>query len=644
MGTNTQYLICFVDVPSLYLSMSCFNSPFHALRTTQDKSLAQGYWAYLKDETRLLANPGLKKGVRDEVVALNHIMEFLRKQHLTSLLSKYIVRRYATSFSGVLQMFPGGVVGSVLEPTKRSWFLRAIQHQEENTSRVVFVPPYLDSSGAGYIVTMAYATAQTVVAVDLTYGYLYRMMLEYMPFCIDDKITCFLMDDHGYLIYHPSLMVINEARPAIEQKHIVHKETLVANDILNHKHFIRKLLCNNYSNNTIQRYYRLNTSFTDVLANYVPGEHCVTYRITSVPNTNIFVGVVNATCDGVPTFCPCSVVDRLCLNCNRMEQKECECPCECPLNVHDQTCPNVNQNITDNVPCLWYSDEDDVSLEAATFHSDSDISNFENCFPVNCQVEQSYLDCLGLTGCEWCKYDIDGNYLGKPFCTSISACFNGVFGSVTPYKEYNSNLLSDPVNTDLSPVGPILGSVIAMCILFILLFVCYRSYTTPSTERLYLSSTQDNHLRMSDLNVNDNYHDLGHNHRDKLLEEDTGGTNRADRVMSPYCVVAVANTYRRGASRAANTADSDHGYSTMTPPHEESDHFSLAPKPRRAIELDSLEDDSNDFTSDNASVRTSVSLNTPNQGKQMFTQLNPKKNPNSIVVPVTVHTSRMDAS
>ena len=23
--------------------------------------------------------------------------------------------------------------------------------------------------------------------------------------------------------------------------------------------------------------------------------------------------------------------DRLCLNCQRMEQSECECPCECPL-------------------------------------------------------------------------------------------------------------------------------------------------------------------------------------------------------------------------------------------------------------------------------------------------------------------------
>ncbi|CAH0562656.1 unnamed protein product [Brassicogethes aeneus] len=593
------------DASSLYLSLSCFKSPFYALKTSQEKLISQGYLAYLKDDTRLLVNPGLKDEVRDEVVALAHIIEFMRKQHLTSMLSKYVVRRYATSYSGVLQMFPGSILGPGLEPTKRPWFLRAIQHQD----RVVFIPPYLDGGGAGYIVTMAYATAQTVAALDVTYGYVYKMILEYMPFCLEEKVTCFLMDDQGYLIYHPNLMQLNEAKP-IEQKHIVHKESLVANDILNHKHFIRKLLCNNYGNSTIQRYYRLNTSFSDVLANFVPGEHCVTYRITTVPNTNIFVGIVNATCDVVATFCPCSVVDRLCLNCNRMEQKECECPCECPLNTNAQTC---NANITDNNPCMWYTE--DVSQEPP-FIEETD-RNLDSCFPVNCQAEETYLDCLGLTGCEWCKFDTDGNYLRKPFCSSLSTCFNGVFGSATPYKD-NTIILPDNANSDLNPIGPILGSIIAMCILFVLLFVCYRSYTTPSTERLYLSSTQDNQLRMSDLNVNDNYHDLG-NHRDKLLQED-----RPDPV-SPYC---VASTYRR----AATAADSDHGYSTMTP-HDESEHLSLAP-----VEGDSQEDD---FGSDNASVRTSVSVPGKHHASPpCFTRI---PNKNSIIVPVTVHRN-MEAS
>ncbi|XP_030748339.1 VWFA and cache domain-containing protein 1 [Sitophilus oryzae] len=596
--------IATLDVASLYLSSSCFQSPFSASKATQDKLIVQGYLAYLKDDTRLLTNPGLKDAVRDEVAALAHVLDFLRKRHLSSEMSKYIVRRYASSYSGVLQMFPGSVLAPGLETTKRPWFLRALQHP----NKIILIPPYLDKGGAGYIVTIAYATPYVVSAIDVTHGYMLKILLKHMPHCLSEKVTCFLTDDQGYIIYHPKLMDFDEKKP-IEQQHIVHRESLIANDILSHKHFIRKLLCNNYADNTIQRYYRLNTSYTDVLANLVPGEHGVTYRITSVPDTNIFIGVVNASSDVVATFCPCNVVDRLCFNCNRMEEKECECPCECSLESEPKSCQENNQNQTDNAPCKWYAEET-PSVEA-NFASDVD-NKLEQCFPINCQNERTQMSCLGVIGCEWCKYDITKELLKKPFCSSLIACFNGVYGSATPYRGPND--LTDTPESEFSPLGPILGLIIAMCMLFILLYICYRSYTNPSVDRLYLSSTHDQ-LRMSDVNVNDNYHDLG-NHRDKLLKEDCPAPD----PISPYC---VATNYRRNNA----AADSDHGYSTMTP-HDESEHLSLAP-----MEVDSLEDD---VLSDSTSVHTSLSFkNNPSHVvSPVFTKI-PYRN--CMVVPVTVH-------
>lgn len=593
-----RYLLIFSDVASLYLSTSCFQSPFAASRTIQDRLTSQGYLAYLKDDTRLLANPGLKDGVRDEVSMLSHVLDFLRKKQISSPTSKYIVRRYASSYTGVLQMFPGTVLRQGLQPTKRPWFLKALHHKEE----VILIPPYLDKGGAGYIVTVAYATSQLVVAIDFTYGYILKLLLSHVPACLNEKITCFLIDDQGYVVYHPNLMNMNGVRPVVEQQHIVHKESLVSNDILNHKHFIRKMLCNNYSDNTIQRYYRLNTSFTDVLVNFVPGEHCVTYKITSIPHTNIFIGVVNASCDFLATFCPCSIVDRLCLNCNRMEQKECECPCECPLDDENNVCEDTSySNMTNNPPCTGYIDE---SSFETNFIVDSE-NQLDSCFPVSCQSQKLYLDCLGLVGCEWCRYDMDGNYLRKPFCGTVNTCFNGFFDITTSYTENIS------VDFEYSPVGPILGSIIAMCILFILLFICYRSYTNPLTERLYLSSTQDQ-LRMSDLNINDTFHDLG-NHRDKLLQEDSPN------VISPYC---MTSTYKQ----TPVAADSDHGYSTMTP-HDESEHLSLAP-----VEVESLEDD---IMSDSTSIHTSISAK---DGAHIVSPIYTKiSNKNCIIVPVTVH-------
>lgn len=586
-----------LDTSSLYLSLSCFQSPFSASRNNQLKN----YIAYLT--TKLVANPGLKDDVRDEVIALSHVMEYLRKRHITSLTSKYVVRRYVTSRNGVLKLYPGTILGPGFEPTKRPWFLQAVKHR----GKLIFTPPYLDGGGAGYIVTIAYYLPQIVVAIDFTYGYMFKLVLEHVPECLDDEITCFLMDDQGYLIYHRNLMDNNNGAKPIEQQHIVHKESFVANDILNHKYFIKKLLCNNYVDSTIQRFYRLNTSYDDVLTNYVFGEHCVNYRIKIVPNTNLFIGIVNTTCHVVATFCPCSVVDRLCLNCNRMEQKECECPCECPLNIDTEVCRNTNRNITFNLPCMNYMEP--VSVEP-TFTGETDLQ-LDTCSSNSCQSEENYLDCLGLTGCEWCKYDVDGNFLRKPFCSTTNTCFNGVLGARSPYKGDLTETILDVA--EYSRIGPILAFIIAMSIILVLFFICYRSFTSPSTERLYLSSTNDNNLRMSDLNVNDNYHDLG-NHRDKLLQDD-----RQDPI-SPYC---VASTYRRTQA----PTDSDHGYSTMTP-HDESEHFSLAP-----IETESLEDD---LTSDNTSIHTSVSMkhNDNIVSPSLFTKL---PNRNCIVVPVTVH-------
>ena len=57
------------------------------------------------------------------------------------------------------------------------------------------------------------------------------------------------------------------------------KEQLVANDILNHKHFVKKTLCNSYNDRTIQRFYKFNTSLEGVLTNLVHGEHCARYQV-----------------------------------------------------------------------------------------------------------------------------------------------------------------------------------------------------------------------------------------------------------------------------------------------------------------------------------------------------------------------------
>ena len=106
-------------------------------------------------------------------------------------------------------------------------------------------------------------------------------------------------------MYHPSLL---EPSSKIEQQHLTMIELLVANDILNHQLFVRKQVCASLMDGTSQRHYQFNISLDEVLTNTVHGEHCVLYQLAVVPGTNVFLGIVNITCNLTNAFCPCSTV------------------------------------------------------------------------------------------------------------------------------------------------------------------------------------------------------------------------------------------------------------------------------------------------------------------------------------------------
>lgn len=223
---------------------------------------------FIKDVTNEFQNPGLKVGIKNDVLASLKVMNYLKRMHMNAeSMKRYIIRRYIATMNGVFQVYPGCLMDAHYEPTRRVWFQRAM----ELPGRLVITEPYLDAGGAGYIVTVAftifqskYATGGTnnnnnnnipvaVIALDLTQGFFYKLLLDSTHFCGVDTIKCFLMDDRGYLIAHPSIVLpmINSNRELPE--HFTTKESQVASDVLNHQHFVAKRVCNNYINRTTQR-------------------------------------------------------------------------------------------------------------------------------------------------------------------------------------------------------------------------------------------------------------------------------------------------------------------------------------------------------------------------------------------------------
>ncbi|KAL0107464.1 hypothetical protein PUN28_014649 [Cardiocondyla obscurior] len=555
----------------IYLSPWCFQSPMEQLKLLETGSPVnvQSYMAYLKDVTGLLANPGLHPSVKPDVATLAQILEYFKKQHVKSLLNKFIIRRYITStVSGVLEIFPGMILDSGFDPKRRMWYGKAM----EQFDKMILTPPYLDAGGSGYVVTLSrtvkYSTevngnakyAIAILSMDVTMSYIARLLLEMFPFCRDVTVKCFLMDDKGYLVSHPKLL---EATDKIEQQHLTHKELLVANDILNHGLFVKKKSCASYLDGTVQRYYQFNTSLDEVLTNIAHGEHCVRYQVAAVPGTNVFLGVVNMTtqCNLLRAFCPCSTMDHSCLNCKSMEQTGCECPCECSL--YSSSCTQENIGNLESCPPVY---EQGSNLQTPWMEP----MDLKPCPSINCKLFITERDCLGVADCQWCHVDTDGETpLQKPFCSDMSLCFKGIFGSSIPYSDGTYNLQSaDEITAqDWPSVGAVAGGILALFLILAITLFCYRLRSVHSSlehQCLHLHTSPDT-LRMTHIegDLEPTELDQTKNNMDCLVRDNVA-------PISPY---RVSTNYRRPPG-----GDSDHGYSTMTP-HDDSEQQTFVSEP-----------------------------------------------------------------
>ncbi|KAM6962725.1 VWFA and cache domain-containing protein 1 [Aplochiton taeniatus] len=553
-----------VESPTVMLAAGSFSSPYEHLSQPETKRMVEHYTAYLSDNTRLIANPGLKSSVRNEVMATSHVTDEWMSLMEMSSLNCYIVRRYIATPNGVLRIYPGSLMDKAFDPTRRQWY----QHAVANPGLITFTGPYLDVGGAGYVVTishtihasssqMASGYAVAVMGIDFTLRYFYKVLLDLLPVCNQDKgnkIRCFIMEDRGYLVAHPTLIDPKGHAPA-EQQHITHKEPLVANDILNHPNFVKKNLCNSFSDRTVQRFYKFNTSIVGDLTNLVHGSHCSRYRLTRIPGTNAFAGIVNETCDSL-AFCACSTVDRLCLNCHRMEQNECECPCECPLEVNECT-GNLTYAENRNPSCEVHQEPLSMNLIEGSLQE-----SLPQCINTRCSQRYTSSDCFGVLDCEWCMVDSDGKTtLDKPYCALQKECFGGIVGAKSPYMD-SMGIMDDEVASlnmiKSAPVGPVAGGIMGCIMVLVLAVYAYRHQIhRRSHQHMSPLAAQEMSVRMSNL-------DNDRDERDEDSHEDRGIISNT-RFIAAVIERHTHSPERRRRYWGRSGTESDHGYSTMSP-------------------------------------------------------------------------------
>ncbi|CAB1323923.1 unnamed protein product, partial [Coregonus sp. 'balchen'] len=467
---------------------SCLH--FKQLATVETKRMVEHYTAYLSDNTRLIANPGLKSSVRNEVMATSHVTdEWMTLMEMSSL-NCYIVRRYIATPNGVLRIYPGSLMDKAFDPTRRQWY----QHAVANPGLITFTGPYLDVGGAGYVVTishtihasssqMASGYAVAVMGIDFTLRYFYKVLLDLLPICNQDKGNKIRYGD---------------------------------------------------------------------LTNLVHGSHCSKYRLTRIPGTNAFAGIVNETCDSL-AFCACSTVDRLCLNCHRMEQNECECPCECPLEVNECT-GNLTYAENRNPSCEVH--QEPLSL---TVMDSSLQDTLPQCINTRCSQRFTSSDCFGVLDCEWCMVDNDGKtHLEKPYCALQKECFGGILGAKSPYMDGMGMLDEEVASLNMirsAPVGPVAGGIMGCIMVLVLAVYAYRHQIhRRSHQHMSPLAAQEMSVRMSNLD----------NERDEDSHEDRGIISNT-RFIAAVIERHTHSPERRRRYWGRSGTESDHGYSTMSP-------------------------------------------------------------------------------
>ncbi|GFY69299.1 VWFA and cache domain-containing protein 1 [Trichonephila inaurata madagascariensis] len=169
---------------AIFLSASCFKSPYTYIREEENFKTVLGYMTYLKDRKNVINNPGLKDGIRNEVLALAQITSAWKAAAENEEFSNYIVRRFVATSKSAFLVYPATLMDKSYDATRRDWYIRALEHP----GKIILTAPYLDVGGAGYVITLSHTIFEgkpnamhslddnivAVMGIDFTFGYFYK--------------------------------------------------------------------------------------------------------------------------------------------------------------------------------------------------------------------------------------------------------------------------------------------------------------------------------------------------------------------------------------------------------------------------------------------------------------------------------------
>lgn len=219
-------------------------------------------------------------------------------------------------------LYPGIPVGVGYVPHSSTWFRKGVN----GNGKIMFTSPEVNSAGTpsssmSILVKAGEPNSTVSVAVigaTVSIGFFQKLLAENIPDCekrLDRmSIRCLLMDEEGYVIFHPNLA---NALLTSTRVHLTQIEPMSAIDILQsgpnatavplQKHICHKLSDTSATQESLQRFYSVSVSH-DKIQKFKYGEPCNRYRIHPIRKTNLFLVVIHDNCSSAAAFCPCSTV------------------------------------------------------------------------------------------------------------------------------------------------------------------------------------------------------------------------------------------------------------------------------------------------------------------------------------------------
>ncbi|CAH1264815.1 CACHD1 [Branchiostoma lanceolatum] len=392
------------DESTIKFPPEAFADPINYLNTLETFADVVDIELFINDFAGFVANPGLLDYVQTDVVLSAEIERYWRENGQES------VWRYFGTENGVFRIFPGVITDKRYNPTRQTWYARALSRPEDYT----FSRPVPSPFGGGNMVTISRVISHTkteevlgVIAADITETYYYSMLYTEIPECLSDQYDCFLLDDSGYFIesldnttiYY--LSTFNNNTRNMEHDHLAHRFPWLAKYLTVRGEYLRSEWCNNYATQNAQLFYDT-SGFTGL--EVTTGPPCYQFALYPINATNTFILTLQNRqtyhCDDRPITvggnqnCSCNDI---CQTCSTDDLQVCQCPCICDWNY--ESCTNEILRLLSDIPCPTPQNDMDIKGEGPPYSPGPEMQGCEE----RCSAKSDNITCEALSHCDWCE-------------------------------------------------------------------------------------------------------------------------------------------------------------------------------------------------------------------------------------------------